>query len=160
MTEENIKIKKDMSIIEILFSRHTSWRKSTIGFETMIYEKIVSRRTIRKYLQKDVPKEVLTSCVDAARLSHSGANRQSLKYVIIDDENLLKEVFGSLSWAGYLSDYKPSEEEILNRASLSPRALIRSSIFRTSKFEIGWLFSCVFAIRAMFESTHQIQMSF
>jgi len=103
----------------------------------MIYEKIVSRRTIRKYLQKDVPKEVLTSCVDAARLSHSGANRQSLKYVIIDDENLLKEVFGSLSWAGYLPDYKSSEEEILNRASLSPRALIRSSIFRISKFEIG-----------------------
>jgi len=58
----------------------------------MIFEKIVSRRTIRKYLQKDVPKEVLISCVDAARLSPSGANRQPLKYVIIDDKNLLKEV--------------------------------------------------------------------
>lgn len=83
----------------------------------MIYEKIVSRRTIRKYLQKDVPKEVLIRCVDAARLSPSGANRQPLKYVIIEDKNLLKEAFGTLSWAGYLPDYRPSEEEI-------PRAYI------------------------------------
>lgn len=85
--------------------------------ESMIYEKITSRRTIRKYLQKDVPKEVLTRCVDAARLSPSGANRQPLKYVIVKDEDVLKEVFGTLSWAGYLPDYQPSEEEM-------PRAYI------------------------------------
>lgn len=85
--------------------------------KSMIYEKITSRRTIRKYLQKDVPKEVLTRCVDAARLSPSGANRQPLKYVIVKDEDVLKEVFGTLSWAGYLPDYQPSEEEM-------PRAYI------------------------------------
>lgn len=85
--------------------------------ESMIYEKITSRRTIRKYLQKDVPKEVLTRCVNAARLSPSGANRQPLKYVIVKDEDVLKEVFGTLSWAGYLPDYQPSEEEM-------PRAYI------------------------------------
>jgi len=83
----------------------------------MIYEKITSRRTIRKYLQKDVPKEVLTRCVDAARLSPSGANRQPLKYVIVEDEDVLKDVFGTLTWAGYLPDYQPSEEEM-------PRAYI------------------------------------
>jgi len=33
------------------------------------YEKIRSRRTIRKYLQKAVPEEVMLKCVDAARLS-------------------------------------------------------------------------------------------
>jgi len=85
--------------------------------ESMIYEKITSRRTIRKYLQKDVPKEVLTRCVDAARLSPSGANRQPLKYVIVEDEDVLKDVFGTLTWAGYLPDYQPSEEEM-------PRAYI------------------------------------
>lgn len=83
----------------------------------MICEKIASRRTIRKYLHKDVPKEVLTRCVDAARLSPSGANRQPLKYIIVEDKNLLKEVFRTLSWAGYLPDYQPSEEEM-------PRAYI------------------------------------
>ena len=78
----------------------------------MIYEKITNRRTIRKYTRKDVPEKVLLKCVDAARLSPSGANRQPLKYVIVIDQELLKEVFGTLSWAGYLPDYQPSEEEM------------------------------------------------
>jgi len=78
----------------------------------MIYDKIISRRTIRKYEPKDVPKEVLSKCVDAARLSPSSANRQPLKYIIVDDQMLLREVFSTLRWAGYLSSYQPSEEEM------------------------------------------------
>lgn len=78
----------------------------------MIYEKIKNRRTIRKYTRKDVPEKVLLKCVDAARLSPSGANRQPLKYVIVNEHELLKEVFNTLSWAGYLPDYQPSEEEM------------------------------------------------
>lgn len=78
----------------------------------MIYEKITSRRTIRKYTQKDVPEKVLLKCVDAARLSPSSANRQPLKYVIVNDQELLKEVFRTLSWAGYLPNYQPSIEEM------------------------------------------------
>ena len=83
----------------------------------MIYEKIMSRRTIRKFAQKDVPREVLLRCVDAARLSPSGANRQPLKYVIVNDQELTKEVFSTLRWAGYLPGYQPSESEM-------PRAYI------------------------------------
>lgn len=83
----------------------------------MIYEKIKSRRTIRKYLQKDVPQEVLLRCVDAARLSPSGANRQLLKYIIVNDQKLAKEVFSMLKWAGYLPGYQPGENEM-------PRAYI------------------------------------
>ena len=83
----------------------------------MIYEKIVERRTIRKYAKKSVPKDVLVRCVDAARLSPSGMNRQPLKFVIVNDTKLLPEVFKTTSWAGYLPDYGPSEEEM-------PRAYI------------------------------------
>ena len=83
----------------------------------MIHEKIASRRTIRKYVQKDVPQEVLLRCVDAARLSPSGANRQPLKYIIVNDQGLTKEVFGTLSWARYLPDYQPRDDEM-------PRAYI------------------------------------
>jgi len=78
----------------------------------LIYEKIASRRTIRKYERKSVPEKVLMKCVDAARLSPSGANRQPLKYVVVNDQDLLKEVFSTLRWAGYLPDYQPSEEEM------------------------------------------------
>ena len=83
----------------------------------MIYEKITNRRTIRKYTSKVVSKEILLKCVDAARLSPSGANRQPLKYIVVNDKELLKLVFSTLSWAGYLPEYQPSEEEM-------PRAYI------------------------------------
>jgi nitroreductase len=88
-----------------------------LGFEAMIYEKIAGRRTIRKFVQGDVPREVLLKCVDAARLSPSGANRQPLKYVIVNDQELTKEVFSTLRWAGYLPGYQPGENEM-------PRAYI------------------------------------
>ncbi|MGD8505098.1 MAG: nitroreductase family protein [Candidatus Bathyarchaeota archaeon] len=78
----------------------------------MIYEKITRRRTIRKYTQKSVPREVLLKCIDAARLSPSGANRQPLKYVAVNDQKLIKEAFSTLRWAGYLPGYQPSEEEM------------------------------------------------
>jgi nitroreductase len=78
--------------------------------KSSIYKKIKSRRTVRKYLQKAVPEEVLLKCVDAARLSPSGANMQPLSYVIVNDQKLLKPVFSTLSLAGYLPDYLPKEE--------------------------------------------------
>jgi len=80
-------------------------------------EKIRKRRTIRKYLQKAVPEEALLKCVDAARVSPSGGNLQPLRYVIVNDPKLLKQVFSTLSWAVYLPDYYPTEEE-------APRAYI------------------------------------
>ena len=83
----------------------------------MIYEKIAARRTIRKFVQRVVPREVLLRCVDAARLSPSGANRQPLKYIIVNDRELTKEVFSTLRWAGYLPGYQLGENEM-------PRAYI------------------------------------
>jgi nitroreductase len=82
-----------------------------------VYMKIKSRRTVRKYLQKAVPEEILLKCVDAARLSPSGGNLQPLHYVIVNEPKLLKQVFSTLSWAVYLPDYGPADEEM-------PRAYI------------------------------------
>jgi nitroreductase len=81
-----------------------------------VYMNIKSRRTIRKYIQTEVP-EVLLKCVDAAIFSPSGGNLQPLRYVIVNDAKLLKQVFSTLSWAVYLPDYGPTEEEM-------PRAYI------------------------------------
>jgi len=98
------------------------------------YEKIRKRRTIRKYLHKTVPEEVLLKCVDAARLSPSGANLQPLSYIIVNDQKLLRKVFSTLSWAGYLPDYQPREEEM-------PRAyiiiLLDEEISRTPNHDAG-----------------------
>ncbi len=78
----------------------------------MIYEKITSRRTIRKYVRKDIPKNVFIKCVDAARLSPSSMNLQPLKYTIVNDQRLLEKVFSTLEWAGYLPNYHPRKEEM------------------------------------------------
>jgi nitroreductase len=83
-----------------------------LGFETMIYEKITSRRTIRKYTRKDISKSVFIRCVDAARLSPSSMNLQPLKYLVVNDQTLLEKVFSTLKWAGYLPDYQPSRDEM------------------------------------------------
>jgi nitroreductase len=96
----------------------------------MIYEKIVERRAIRKFSQEPVLKETIKKCVDAARLSPSGMNRQPLKYVIVNEEKLLEKVFSTTRWAGYLPDYEPSKEEM-------PRAYIVVLLDKRIKEKVG-----------------------
>lgn len=78
----------------------------------MIYKNIMNRRTIRKFRQQPVPREVLKKCVDAARLSPSGSNLQPLKYIIVDDKKLLPEVFSTLTWARLMPGYKVAPDEV------------------------------------------------
>jgi FMN reductase [NAD(P)H] len=65
----------------------------------VIYDSIINRRTIRKFKQQEVPKEVLIKCVDAARLSPVGSNHQPLKYIIINDKTIIHQVYSTLHWA-------------------------------------------------------------
>jgi len=78
----------------------------------MIYESIINRRTIRKFTQQHIPSEVLEKCVDAARLSPSGMNRQPLKYIIVNDPKRLHSVFSTLTWARNIPGYKHTPEEV------------------------------------------------
>ncbi|MCW4016478.1 MAG: nitroreductase family protein [Candidatus Bathyarchaeota archaeon] len=67
---------------------------------------------MRKFLQKPVPQDVILKCVDATRLSSCGGNLQPLKYVIVNDKQLLVKVFDTLSWAVYLPNYYPINDEM------------------------------------------------
>ena len=78
----------------------------------MIYESIIKRRTIRKFTQRPVSPEVLNKCVDAARLSPSAMNRQPLKYIIVNDPQLLLSVFNTLTWARSIPGYKHTPHEV------------------------------------------------
>ncbi len=73
------------------------------------YKAIKERRSIRRYVDKEVPEEVLKKCVNAGRLSPSGANLQPLKFIKINKK--LEEVFEHTNWAGHL-DWDPSKEEM------------------------------------------------
>ena len=76
-----------------------------------IYDAIQNRRSIRKFTQEPIAKEKLLQLVDCARMAAYPANVQPLKFKIIDDVALLKEVFPCTRWAGYLENGTPTQEE-------------------------------------------------
>ncbi len=66
-----------------------------------VYEAVIKRRSIREFKDIPVPYDVLERCVNAARLAPTAANHQLCEYIIIDDEQLLPQVFDTVgSWAG------------------------------------------------------------
>lgn len=77
-----------------------------------IYETILNRRTIRKFRQEKISRESLEKFVNAARHAPSAANIQPLKYIIVDQEDEVNQVFGHVRWAGYIAPHgTPSEGE-------------------------------------------------
>lgn len=77
-----------------------------------IYEKIIGRRTIRKFRQDKIEPEILRKLVNAGRLAPSAANLQPLEYLVVDDEKLKDKIFPNLAWAGYIKpEGDPGEGE-------------------------------------------------
>ena len=67
------------------------------------YELIIKRRSIRRFKDIPIPQEILKRCANAARLSPSAVNFQPLDYMVIDDAQLLPQVFSTLKWAIQIS---------------------------------------------------------
>ena len=77
-----------------------------------IKDAILNRRSIRKFQQKTVSREILLDLVDMARMHASGNNLQPVRYAIISDPEMNSKIFSLTRWAGYLPDFKilPDEE--------------------------------------------------
>lgn len=67
-----------------------------------VWEAIKSRRSVRRFRQEPVSKEILLELVEAARCAPSAANRQPLEFVIADSEEQTSQIFAQLAWAGYV----------------------------------------------------------
>lgn len=77
----------------------------------MLKHLIMKNRTYRRFYQdEEVPMMDLKYFIDLARLSPSGANLQSLKYILSNDKDTNKSIFKHLKWAGYLKDWDGPEE--------------------------------------------------
>lgn len=76
-----------------------------------VIEAIKTRRTIRKFEQKAIEKEILLDLIDCARLAPYPANIQPLKFAIVDDRDVLDQVFSHTKWAGYLQNGTPAADE-------------------------------------------------
>lgn len=68
-----------------------------------VYEAILKRRSIRRFKQKEIRRDLLVKLVKSARVAPSAANLQPCEYVVIDDRKLLPLVFFTLKWAGYVA---------------------------------------------------------
>ena len=77
----------------------------------MIRELILMNRTYRRFYQEvEIDRNMLEELVDLARLSSSGGNLQSLKYILSHEKNRNTLIFEHLKWAGYLTDWDGPDE--------------------------------------------------
>lgn len=80
-----------------------------------VYNKIISRRTIRQFEARPIAGETLQNLVNAGRLAPSGANLQPLEFILVDDATITKEIFPCLKWAAYIApegDPRPGQEPV------------------------------------------------
>ncbi len=57
---------------------------------------LLSRRSIRRYENKDVAEEVLQQILEAGRQAPSAANRQPIRFVVVHDHDILKNLCDTL----------------------------------------------------------------
>ena len=57
---------------------------------------ILSRRSIRRYENKDIPEEVLQQILETGRQAPSAVNRQPIHFVIVNDHDILKNLCDNL----------------------------------------------------------------
>lgn len=55
-------------------------------------ELVKNRRSIRKYLAKPVPRDIVDKCLEAARLAPSACNSQPWYFIVVDNEKLKNEL--------------------------------------------------------------------
>ncbi|MDO5713346.1 MAG: nitroreductase family protein [Tissierellia bacterium] len=61
-----------------------------------IYEVIQNRRSIRKYQDREIPKEILDKILEAGRLAPSASNEQNWKFIMVTEPKLLQKVASSM----------------------------------------------------------------
>ncbi len=72
----------------------------------MLKDLIQKNRSYRRFYQETpIDRRQLLEWVDLARFSGSGANLQSLKYILSFDGKKNAKIFPLLKWAGYLKDW-------------------------------------------------------
>ncbi|MCX7710777.1 MAG: nitroreductase family protein [Clostridia bacterium] len=98
-----------------------------------IMELIRKRRTIRKFKQEPIDRPILEGLVEAARLAPSGSNLQPVKYKIVDEPQLVHQVFQHVKWAGYIAPAgNPSE----NEQPVAYIAILADTAIKKSDYEL------------------------
>ncbi len=63
-------------------------------------ELVKNRRSVREYLSRPIPREIINRCLEAARLAPSACNLQPWHFIVIEDrevkDKLVKKAFGGI----------------------------------------------------------------
>lgn len=90
--------------------------------DVKIRELLEGRRTYRRFEQKAIPGDVVDDIIEAARLANCSANKQTLRYLIVDKPEDVDQVFPLVKWAASLPPEqgvpKPDERPVLYVAVL------------------------------------------
>ena len=57
-----------------------------------LVDTVLTRRSIRRYQKKEIPKDVLYRILEAGRQAPSAANRQPLHLIVVTDESIKREL--------------------------------------------------------------------
>lgn len=72
----------------------------------MLKDIVMKNRSYRRFYEdRRISEKEIIDCIDTARYTASGANRQSLRYMISTDEKANATIFECLCFAGYYKDW-------------------------------------------------------
>ena len=69
-------------------------------------EILKKRRTIRLFEQKKVEKNKIISLLNAARMSSCAMNKQVIRYGVVTEKKLLKDIFDGTLWAAMVKPHR------------------------------------------------------
>ena len=75
-----------------------------------IYNFIINRRTVRRFKNIPIPRDLLDRCLNAGRLAPSAGNRQTNEFFVVTDEALMAQVFTCFVWGRPLGEEGPPRE--------------------------------------------------
>lgn len=78
--------------IDVDLSNYAHSSEELIESSKLFYEKMKSRRTIRDFSSKPVPREVIENCIKVAGLAPNGANKQPWHFAAISSQELKDEI--------------------------------------------------------------------
>ena len=85
-----------------------------------VFEAIQKRYSVRLYLKKKVPSNLISKVLEAARLAPSASNRQPWHFIVVTDEEKKKKIAQSGRWAGFI-DEAPAVIVALGDHDTSPK---------------------------------------
>jgi nitroreductase len=83
---------------------NTKSNKGVIVVKKEVIETIKQRRSIRKYENRKISKDILKDLVDCARLAPTGYNNQPWTFVVVEEQELRDEIANKAKYGKFIHD--------------------------------------------------------